>query len=223
MKIFLPASKRRFPFPPILLALMIIQITGCETLRITTTGDHQNEWSRPKRVNRMFWGLANNKISIADPIFRYTGIQCIYFHLTTPQAIASVLTLGTYCPTNYCYRLAKMPTHDVKHTVAKYDSPARRQISDTTASGCHDLKLYVTGFTHDTVFHKSVLVNRMAWGLINSLNQNDKIPNSARYGGVQSMDIRMKFWERMVAFFSLGIYCPVTYTYKFAYLEDEYY
>jgi len=171
----------------------------------------------------MFWGLVNNKISIADPIFQYTGIECVYFHITTPQVITTVLTLGIYCPTNYVYRLAKMPTHDAKHTVPKYNSPTRRQIYDTTAIGYHDIKLFTTGYTHDTVFHKSVLVKRMAWGFINSLNQNDKVPISTGYGGVQSIDIRMRFSERLVTFLTLGIYCPVTYTYKFAYLDDEYY
>ena len=98
----------------------------------------------------------------------------------------------------------------------------RRKIYDSLAIGCHDTKIFSPYFTHDTVFHKPVLVKRFLWGLINSSNQNDVIPNSSDNGGVQSIDIHVKFWEGMVTFFTAGIYCPVTYTYKFAYLGDEY-
>jgi hypothetical protein len=217
-------SIRRHPILQlILLSLILIQITGCETLRITTTAHNKTEWSTPKRVNRMFWGLVNNKIGIANPIYPYAGIQSVSFCIRTPQVIVSVLTLGIYCPINYSYRLADEPKHLAGHTIPKYSTPTRRQIIDTTPVGCHDIKLYTQGFTHDTVFHKSVLVKRLAWGLINSLNQNDKIPNSNDNGGVQTLDIRMKFSERLVTFLTLGFYCPVTYMYKFAYLNDEYY
>jgi hypothetical protein len=217
-----PASRRQ-SLQFILLSLMLIQLTSCETLRISTTASPQNEWSTPRRVNRFLWGLTNNKISIADPIFRYNGIQRVKFSVTTPQVIASVLTIGIYCPIDYSYELALPPAQNATHLAPKYSSPFRSQLFDTTATGCHDIKLYSTGFTHDTVFHKPVVVYRWAWGLINSANQNDKIPNSSDNGGVQSMDIRMKLWERIVAFLTAGIYCPVTYSYKFAYLPDEYY
>jgi hypothetical protein len=215
--------KRHLSLQFILLPFMLIQITGCETLRITTEAHNKTEWSTPKRVNRLFWGLVNNKIGIANPIYPYAGIQSMSFSIKTPQVVISVLTLGIYCPINYSYRLADEPKHLAKHTVPKYNSPTRRQIYDSTATGCHDIKFFTTGFTHDTVFHKPVLVKNLGWGLLNSKDQNDKIPDSDDNGGVQSLDIRMKFWERVVAFFTLGFYRPVTYTYKFAYLEDEYY
>ncbi len=207
----------------ILLSFILIQLTSCETLRITTKAHYVNEWSKPKRVNRMFWGLVNNKINIADPIFRYNGIQAMSLCIKTPQVIVAVLTLGIYCPINYSYRLAAAPKNVANHSVPKYSSPTRRQLIDTNTTGCHDIKLFTPGFTHDTVFHQSVLVRRWAWGFINSANQNDKIPNSDDNGGVQTVDIRMKFSERLITFLTLGVYCPVTYSYKFAYLEDEYY
>jgi hypothetical protein len=210
--------------PLILLSIIVIQIAGCETVKITTTADPAPQSSTPKPVNRMFWGLINNKIGIADPIFPYSGIQVVNVSTTTPQAIAAILTLGIYCPINYSYRLALTPLHDTRHSVSKYNnSSTRRQIYDTNATGCHDIKFYTAGFTHDTVFHKPIIVKNVAWGLINSLNKNDAIPNSKYNGGVQSLDIRMTFWERVAALFSLGAYREVTYTYKFAYLEDEYY
>jgi hypothetical protein len=201
----------------------MIQITGCETLRISADSSAWNNPSTPKQMNRMFWGLVNRKVGIANPVYQRFGIQRVMLSVTKSQVIASVLTLGIYCPINYSFILASTPDAGGARKVSKFNDISRRKIYNSTPRGCHDFKFYSTSFTHDTVFHKPVLIKRWFWGLNNSSNQNDKIPNSSHNGGVESIDIRMKFWERMVTFLTAGIYCPVTYTYKFAYLDDEYY
>jgi hypothetical protein len=206
----------------ILLSLIIIQITGCATLRLSTNASPTNTSSTPKRINRLFWGSINNKVRIADPIYLNNGIQSVSFCMKTPDVIFSVLTLGIYCPVRYSYVLATPPIPNATHHISKIAPTGRRRIYDSMASGCHDIKFYSNCFTHDTVFHKPVLLKRFFWGYINSFNQNWKIPNGSDKGGVQSIDIRVNFWEGIVTFFTAGIYCPVTYTYKFAYLEDEY-
>jgi hypothetical protein len=207
----------------ILLSFILIQITGCESLRISTDASPFNNQSTSKQMNRVFWGLINNKVSISNPMYRRFGIQRVILSVTKPQAIVSILTLGIYCPINYSYFLALTPDQVGNRNVSKSNNTSRQKIYDTTATGCHDFKFYSTWFTHDTVFHKPVVIKRWFWGFKNSSNQNDKIPNSSFNGGVESIDIHTKFWERLATFFTAGVYCPVTYTYKFAYLDDEYY
>jgi hypothetical protein len=166
--------------------------------------------------------MVNSKVPIADPIYPKNGIQSASFSVKKGQAIASILTLGIYCPVNYSYALALSPRPNAKHHISKRDSSGRRNIFDSLPSGWHTIKLYSRSFTHDTVSHKPVLVKRWLWGLINSSNQNYVIPNSSDNGGVQSMDIHVNAWQGIATVLSLGIYCPVTYRYRFAYLEDEY-
>ena len=66
---------------------------------------------------------------------------------------------------------------------------------------------------------RRVVYHRFLWG---ALNKNNVVPNSKESGGLQCLGIRVNIWEGLASVVSLGLYCPVTYRYRFAYLDDEY-
>lgn len=60
-------------------------------------------------MNRLFWGMVNNKIPIADPIYPANGIQDVCYHESTGQVLLTLVTAGIYSPIDYQYTLALSP------------------------------------------------------------------------------------------------------------------
>ena len=114
-----------------ILLCLLVQIAGCATLDIKADVPPANNPSTPRRMNRLFWGMVNNKIPVADPIYPANGIQDVCYHESAGQVLVTILTVGVYSPIDYRYTLALSPYPNARilfrrtapRLVARYSTP----------------------------------------------------------------------------------------------------
>jgi hypothetical protein len=79
-------------------------------------------------------------------------------------------------------------------------------------TGCYTATILTQDAVGSTEISKPVTLHRFLWGLVNS---NDTVPES-RHKGLHSVFLHTTCSEAIVTIFTLGIYCPIDYTWTFS-------